>query len=135
MIKVLKRISDYTLDELKQYCHKHDINFNSYRPYFFNWAISKHEDDLIQFIISIGKNKIVTVNGTVCFGNEHHRVKPKTLSLLNAFDAMITKDVQDYSIVLSPGGTYYVMTLHSKGHNIFKFKLDNDTNRETAISN
>lgn len=128
MTKILKRISEYTLDEFKQYCYRNSIDFDLYRPYYWNWAIYEHEDDLMRFIGLAGENKIITVTGTVCFGAEHHRVKPKTLSLLNAFDAMITKDVQDYGVVLSPGGAYYVMTQHSKGHNVFKFRLDDDKN-------
>ena len=133
MVKVLKRISEYTFDDLRQYCELNGLDFEAYKYMFHYWAIFQHDDDLFEFIKQ-HKNSVVTVTGCICLDKQHHKVKPKTLSLFDAFDKMITTDIQDYCVVLSPGGTYYVMALHARGHNVFKFRLDDDKNRTTTAS-
>lgn len=124
MTKILKQISEYTLPEFYNYCRRNGISCVDNISRFNLWAINQHETDLLYFINSAGENTVVTVNGTVYLDGIGHRVKPKTLPLLDAMDAMLTTDVQDYSILLSPGNTYYVITTHAKGRNVFKFRLD-----------
>jgi hypothetical protein len=124
MIKILRRISEYTLDEFKQYCENNGIDHTQYS--FNVWAIAKHDIDLNRFIQLAGPNTIITVSGVVCLDKKSHKVKDRTLTLSEAFDAMVTPDAQDYCVVLSPQGKYYVIVLHARGHNMFKFSLNND---------
>ena len=124
MIKILKQVKEYTFLDFADYCKNNGLSFAEYRSQFYNWAINQHETDLLYFIERVGEDTVVTVNGTVYLDSVGHRVKPKTLPFLTAMDAMLTSDIQDYSILLSPCGTYYVITTHARGRNVFKFRLD-----------
>lgn len=128
MIKILKRLSEYTLDEFKQFCYQNDLDPQLFMPYIRKWAIEEHELELKRFIRFAGPNTIVKVSGTVCLDHKHYKVKERILTLEEAFDAMITPDAQDYCITLSLQNKYYVLIHHSRGHNMFKFSLKNDKN-------
>ena len=134
MIKILRRVSEYTLDEFKQYCSRNGLDIDSYMSLARPWAIETHELELRQFIQLAGPNTVITVSGTINIDNKAHKVKDKTLTLNAAFESMITPDAQDYCVVLSPQGKYYVIVLHAGGHNVFKFSL-NDKNGTSTISN
>lgn len=124
MIKILRRVSEYTLDEFKQYCSNNALDPESFS--FNVWAITTHEIDLQRFIRLSGPNTVITVSGAVNLDNKAHKVKDKTLTLKEAFNAMITPDAQDFCVILNPQGKYYVIVLHARGHNMFKFSLNND---------
>lgn len=126
MIKILRRISEYTLDEFKQYCDRNGLDIDSYMPLARHWAIEVHELELQRFIRLAGPNTVITVSGAVCLDQKSYKVKDRTFTLSEAFDAMVTPDAQDYCVVLSPQGKYYVIVLHGRGHNMFKFSLKND---------
>lgn len=124
MIKILRRLADYSIDEFKQYCQNNGLIYELYKTFMYQWAIAAHEADLDKFIDRIGPETVVTVDGAIVLDNTHYKVKPKTLTLKNAFKEMITPDAQDYSIILSIRGTYYVIVQHIRGHNTFKFRLN-----------
>lgn len=126
MIKILKRVSEYTSDEFKQYCENNGLDSDLYKYFEREWAIQTHEVDLDRFIRLAGPNTIITVSGVICLDQMHYKVKDKTLPLFKAFNEMVTPDAQDFCIVLSPQGKYYVIVLHGRGHNMFKFSLKND---------
>lgn len=124
MIKVLRRVSEYTKEEFIKYCNENGLDVDLYIHFYRHWAIAAHEEELNRFIRLSGENQIVTVSGILCLDNTHYRVKPKTLTLKKAFEEMLTPDAQDFGITFSLKGMYYVYILHSRGHNVFKFSLD-----------
>ena len=87
------------------------------------WTIKKHEEALGIFIARHMFKKKIAITGTVWLDSVGHRVKPKTLSIPEAFNAMLTPDTQDFSISRS-GNYYYVTTKHSRGKNVFKFYMN-----------
>lgn len=128
MIKILKRVSEYTLDDFKKYCEQNGVDFEYFKYYLRLWAIEQHEIDLQRFIRLVGPQTIITVSGVIYLDQVHYKLKDKTLSLAEAFEKMLTPDLQDFCVVLSPTSKYYVVYItHERGHNIFKFSL-NDKN-------
>ena len=124
MIKVIKKIEDYTFSEFSDYCKNNDLSPDEYKLFFREWAISSQEYELVQFVNTVGKHKQVTVNGYVNINGVSHKVKAKTLSLEQAMNAILTTDTQDYCVLLSSDNTYHVITVHAQGRNVFKFKLN-----------
>ena len=133
MIKILRRINEYTLDEFKQYCYNNGVDVNYYLPYVREWAIRQHEVELEKFISMLGCNLVIVVSGKLTIDNFTYKVRDKILTLSRAFEEMVTPDAQDFYITLTNDNVYNVTVIHGKGYNVFKFII-NDKNRETAVS-
>lgn len=132
MVKIIKRIDDYS-EEFKEYCKLHSFSYDLFHCMYKSWAISKRENELFFFIYNTGEDNIVKVTGTVYIDNERHTLKPKILSLFEAFNQILTPDIKDYIVIQSAMGNYYVLAYHDRGHNVFK--IYNDKNTKTTTSN
>ena len=124
MIKVLRKASEYSLDEFKKYCEINGVDFRYYIQYARQWAIQTHEIDLKRFIRLAGSETPITVSGVLYLDNKSYKVLDRKLTLSKAFEEMLTPDTQDFCVSLNDKGTYYVITIHNRGRNMFKFRLN-----------
>ena len=125
--KIVRRVVDYTQEEYNAQLVKEGKCPGVYASFFHYWALKRHEEEYKQFLtelITQFYGKPITVSGFVWIGETRHKLKPRTLSIGTAFDEMLPTDIQDFSIIKTASGTYYVMTVHPEGHNTFRFRLD-----------